>query len=385
MWMMWLAILVPIAAAVFCYVVHSRKMAWWEYAVPLVVTLLVIALTSACTEGLQTRDIEYHGGWLVTAAHHLEWDEEVPCRHPIYRTESYECGDSKTSRTCTREVFVGYEHPYDVDDHPPYWEIFDSNGYQIEIEPEQYAELRAKFANETERIDEHPSYHSKPGGRYETRWPGDAVTLTPVVTEHAYVNRVQATSESVYKTRPVTEAEKRQYRPFAYPKIERNYEMTSVLPSTLLSGSVAIDKLNAILGRKKQVRVFVLLFTNQPEEAGRVQERFWQRGNKNELNVCVGLDNAKQVLWAYVFSWTKREDLKIDIRDWLIEHKALDLTALAAYLGPEIEAKWERRHFKEFNYLSVDPPGFAIALCWLLSALATGGVCWWAVENDTNA
>jgi hypothetical protein len=86
--------------------------------------------------------------------------------------------------------------------------------------------------------------------------------------------------------------------------------------------------MNALLGRKHQIRVWVLLYRDQPRDISKRQEALWKGGNKNELVICVGLNKANEFQWAEVFSWTKREDLKVSVRDYIQAQKKLDLVAL---------------------------------------------------------
>ncbi len=51
---------------------------------------------------------------------------------------------------------------------------------------------------------------------------------------------------------------------------------------------------------------------------------------------------------------------------------------------PLIQEKWQRKHFRDFNYLTVDPPTWAVILVYLLTIAASGGLSVWVVMNDLN-
>jgi len=79
-----------------------------------------------------------------------------------------------------------------------------------------------------------------------------------------------------------------------------------------------------------------------------------------------------EVNWCHVFSWSKSESLKTSIEDFVaIDSKQLDLASLASFLEPNIVSSWEKRNWHDFDYLSVEPPTWAVVLIWIMSAVAT--------------
>lgn len=71
---------------------------------------------------------------------------------------------------------------------------------------------------------------------------------------------------------------------------------------------------------KHQVRVWVLLFNNLPRETGLLQEAYWVNGNKNELVICIGL-NEDKIMWSHIFSWTESQTIKIELRNFIYPSK----------------------------------------------------------------
>src|SRR4051812_24284704 len=113
--LIWLSLFIPIIISIYVYYQHEREVVWWEYVIIFSAPLLFILIAKSACEYAQTRDTEYLGGYVTTAEYFEDWDEEVPCSHPIYCTRTYECGDGKTSRTCTEQYECGKQHAYDVD------------------------------------------------------------------------------------------------------------------------------------------------------------------------------------------------------------------------------------------------------------------------------
>ena len=157
--MVWLALLIPFFTAILLYVVYRHKTLWWEFAIPFGVSIILIFVLKLCAEISQVIDTEYWGGWVVKSEYYEEWDEEVPCSHAKYRTETgyrtvTDSDGNSHQESYTYEVFEGYEHPYDVDDHPPYWQIIESNGATIKIDRSQFEQLCRQFGNR-KKIDLH--------------------------------------------------------------------------------------------------------------------------------------------------------------------------------------------------------------------------------------
>jgi hypothetical protein len=366
----WFALLIPILLTIGATLITKSKVPVIAYALPLAISLILITVCKGCSETIQTRDTEYWGSYVEKASYYEDWDERVSCRHPRYRTETRTrtVTDSKgksSTETYTVQVHDGYYHSYDVDYHAPYWEAIDSQGHAINISKDTWEYYTSIFQNKTFK-DMHRDYHSDDGDAYETEWNGKFETVQPVTMTHIYENRVQA-SNSVFNYKELRDREKVGLYEYADKGV---LNTPSVLPSGI-PGEEDLEKMNALLGEKKQVRVWMLVFNNQPREISKRQEAFWKGGNKNELVICVGTNNGRDIAWAEVFSWTKREDLKVSVRDYLQSQKTLDIKSFTPWLTKEIESKWERRQFKEFSYLTVEPTPWAIGITFVLTLIAS--------------
>lgn len=267
-----------------------------------------------------------------------------------------------------------------MDYHPPYWQVVDSNGITIGIDGGTFERLCQKFKSR-EFVNLHRCFHSKNGNLYRTVWNGDDLLLEPVVTSHTYENRVKA-STSVFKFEKV---DPKTFGLFDYPPIENFYQQRSILGDGGLTQPVAesiLQKRNAKIGASKQVRLFILVFRDQPIQAGFEQQNYWQNGNKNEFVVTIGVDRQNHVQWCHPFSWTEVESLKIETRDYVVNQKQLDLEKLVNWLIPEVQGKFQRKHFKDFNYLTVEPPMWAVGLTFLFTCMVNAGVGFWIVQNE---
>lgn len=371
----WFAMVVPFATAFVLYRWYHHRTLWWEFLIPIVVSVLLITVSKLLAEKYQTWDHEYWGGWVTQAEYFEDWNQRVPCSHPKYVTRT----DSKGR---THQEFAGYQHVYDVDYHPEYWEVNDSNGATISVSRDKFEELCDHFGNR-KFVELHRSYHTNDGDKYVTSWDESDELLEPVTTIHSYENRVQA-SHSLFN---FPEVDPEEYGLFEYPKVEDFYHCPSILGESGPSGAGAERVLalaNAKLGAWKQVRLWVVIFQDQPLAAGLAQQNYWKGGNKNEFVVCIGVNEQHQVQWCYPFSWTEVESLKVDTRNFVIEQQGqtLDLERIVTWLAPEIEKRFVRKQFADFDYLQVEPPVWAVILTFILTIGANVGLSAWIIHNE---
>jgi hypothetical protein len=372
--MIWMAMFIPFITIGLLLWKFSRKITPWEYGLILGVPLLAILISKGCIETFQTSDDEYWGGHVLNSEYYESWDEKVSCRHPRYETYTDSNGNTHTR-------FVGYDHAYDVDWHQPYWVINTTIG-AFHVPEDRFSRLVHKFGNKT-FVDLHRRYYSKDGDKCVAVWKNDLETLEPVTTIHSYCNKVQA-SNSVFNFKEVNPKD---FGLFEYPKVNSEYKQRSIIGNggaDHIQAETKLDYFNATLGNKKQVRMFVLVFKNQPLQAAFDQENYWKGGNKNEFITCIGVDDSLIIQWAHIFSWSEVEDLKIDARDQLEKDKPLELVKYVEWLGTNIEERFKRKSFTDFDYLSVDPPMGAIIFVYLLTIAICIGIGVWAVRNELD-
>ncbi len=381
--LIWFALLIPVGLALYLAWAHGRSVTRWELTGLLLVALATVAIAKVTTDKALTADTEYWGGWIAQATYDEAWNERVSCRHTRYRKETYTTTDSDGhSVTRTRSVPDGTMHAYDVDEHPARWEAQDSNGASLSVSREHFERLARQF-DSRRFVDMNRRYHTRDGDRYVTEWQGNDAAFEPATTQHRYENRIQA-STSLYKRKPVKPADKERFQLFDYPRIRDVYRLDALMGDggpKAAAANARLNRANAKLGAKKQVRLWLLVFKNQPREAGLAQEDYWLGGNKNEFILTVGVDDQSRVLWAHPISWTKVEDLKIEARNVAQEQETFDPEALAVWLEREVEARFVRRSFSEFSYLTVEPPLPALGLSYLVVSLVSGGFALWAVKN----
>lgn len=375
----WLALVIPVVAIIFMYIFFKKKIAWWEASSIFLIILVFIAIMKYGTEVSQTNDVEYIQDYIVKVEHFDEWDEWVTqtCTRQCCCTRN-----SKGEETCGTETYDCSYRRY----NPEYWQITTASGNVYNTSKEMYDRLMVQFKTTPSFVDMNRDFYTIDGDMQYFEWNRVVESVECIITSHTYENRIQA-SHSVLNFPTVDTSYIRFYQLKEYPQIY-NYTASALLGYRNDNIDRYINQSNALYASSKQVKVFYLVFKNQPLDAALKQEQYWKGGNKNEVNICIGIDNDNNIKWSYVFSWTKENDVKIKIRDYINEQKNIadsSFINIINYSNKEIVDKFERRHFKEFSYLTVEPTKSAVVWTYIISLILTIGMCVWAVMNEFDS
>ena len=188
----------------------------------------------------------------------------------------------------------------------------------------------------------------------------------------------------------VGEKEVKQYGLFKYPTFYGGYEVQTIIDATGRYWKVPDKRfsyVNGILGPKRFLRIWVLIFRDQPREAMHYQEGYWYNGNKNEFIICIGADKAGNINWGGVISWTEVEELKVEFRDY-VENKMGKVTdesllELAAVAERELGKRYVKPEFTDkFHHLAIRPSTTSMVVVAFIIVIINGLVAWWVVKND---
>jgi len=365
--MEWLALGIPVIFAIILLLFFKHKTQWWEPLPSLVIGLILIASFKGCSEHSLTRDTEYHNGYITEVWYYEDWSEWIT------RTCSreYACGedcttDSEGRTSCsTRYCTEYYDCSYE-DYNPEYWMVKNNLGETWRISKAEYQKLVKLFGNQSYVNMNRPYCCGNDGDAYVTYYQGEPEKLQHTATVHTYENRVQA-SNSVFKFQEISDEDADSLGLFDYPKIIGNYSQDHLLGIKDHKIEQKLDYLNAKLGKKKEVKAFVTVFKNKPANYGELQESYWKGGNKNELNIVLGLSNDGTLAWSKIMTWSESQELKIEIRNHLQSRKGekLNFDGFIDFLYKEIDEKFIRKEFSDFSYLEVEmTDGQIKALYW---------------------
>jgi hypothetical protein len=372
--MIWFALIIPVLVSIFLYAAYKHKTLWWEFIIPVIISVIAIFFSKLGVEKIGISDKEYWGSWAVNIVYLEEWDEWIT------QTCSRTTTDSKGN---THTEWYDCSHR---DYHPPEWYIIDSANTEINISQKEYERIAKLWGNQV-FVELNRHYYRIDGDKYQCGFnyktsPEDH--LIPVTTIHNYENRVQAAT-SVYKFRDISEEDIKRYALKEYPSIE-DYSCSSILGGVYPGVRKKLDYFNARYGALKELRVWLLIFRDQPIESGILQENYWKGSNKNEFVICIGLDKANNFQWSHVFSWTPAKETVIETRNYLYDNfkrmNPEDLESFVDYCTQNLLVKFKRREFQEFSYLTVNPPIWAVIMVYLLVLGINIGLSFWIIKNE---
>jgi hypothetical protein len=381
----WLNLLIPLIAAGILLKFFAKKLTWWEVLIPMLSCLLFIVIFKAIVEKVQTSDTEYHGA-LVSSARYYE-----PYTTWVHKTCSYtvSCG-----KNCTRTVY--YDCSY-CDENGPEWEITNTLGETWSISQAQYNYLMKKWQAKPNfvELNRDINYHGgcgQDGDAYQVDWNKLPLTAESTTKAKTYENRIQA-AHTAFDYPIITDNDKKQFKLFDYPDVD-GYTQQTVLGLDSIKWVNKRDKwymnqwatfLNGQLGVKKHARIYFLYFKDMPAVAADMQEAYWDGGNDNEIVVCVGLSSkSRDIQWVRPFSWSPIGRIIPDVREDIMKHKSFDATSLSKVVWYHVNREFKRRHFEEFDYVTVDPPTWAKWVTFFITLGITIGVCYWSITNDID-
>jgi len=345
----WLFIFIPVVVSLIILLFWTKKIVWWEVALLIVPSSLLILLLNTIMVSYNTSDTEYLGSYITSVNYYEPWNEEVPCRHPIYCTRTYPCGKS----TCTSTYVCGHVHLYDVDYHPEYWTKEDNYGNEFNISESEFKALQKLFNTKSKFVELNRDYHSIDGDAYINEWAGEPERSSTMVDDGSYVNKIMA-SHSVFKFENITEKEVKKFGLYNYPAIVNDNQKVVLGHKISATTERKLKYLNGYYGPKKEFKMFVLFFKNKSESVVRKQRSYWEGGNKNEFIICIGIDGSGNYQWVDAFSWMSKPSLEVEVEDFIDKNKDMSLKSLADWMPKQIEDHWKRRNFDDFDYLQVE-------------------------------
>ena len=325
---------------------YQKKDDWVPMTwISLGISVLVILITILVMRHGNFSDIEYLSSYYVKVRHTDKWNEY------IHKTCTRRVPDGKDSEGRTKYREETYDCSY-VETHPERWLKYDVSGKEEYIDEEEFDYLRKLWHSKGVFVDMHRRYHTIDGDAQDYYWCGEWLHCKTFTWTHSYENRVQG-SESILRYREIGQEEAMELGLYDYPEVT----WSNNDPSPIMGfnpGPYATQKikyLNSMYGKEKQIHIFILVW---PEEKGvqitEDQKAYWQGGNKNELVICIGVDETAIVKWANCFSWQDNTELDVRCRNWLMEHGRLDINALGDWLIKNL-GLWKRKEFKDFSYI----------------------------------
>lgn len=387
-----------VLTAIFLLIFFKKYVVWWELLLLIGVPTLLSFGEKALVDSVSAQFTEYWGDEVAYVVEEEPWNEWVSrtC------TETYACGtDSKGNTTyCTRTYDCSYQ-----DDIGPKWYAITKLGTHINITESKYEKLKKQFGNKKTKTKTRHNYatrdrcvssngtkfQGKSVGKvsyvWQTNWNKSYDTQEPVVTKHSYENRIKASDYTVFNYIEVSKEKADSLKLYDYPIFDRDY---FTYPSMLGWNNKKVQKewkkINGALGYDKQVRIWVLIHHTTDDEIGILQENYWVGGNKNELVINIGVDKENNIVWNHIFTWSTSQGMVSNIEHYINGKKLneKDMLDIANFTKKEVNKNWERLEFTQFDYLTVEPPLWAVILAYVFTLLVCIGLSVFIVRNDIN-
>ena len=387
----WLCLIIPVLAVLTLAIFFNRKMVWWEYLLMFGVPVIAIVIAKIAVEKTATADREFWNSYVTYVDYTEEWStwDDETCSRQVCHTD---CSGSGENRTCTENCHTEYYDCSHCDNHPPTWVATDNLGKTYGISQQMFEDLCIRWGNRTfvdmNRFIDHHFLCGQDGDGYRTVFDNTFEHTQPICVVHFYENRVQA-SQSVFNFQKVDLTDIKKYGLYGY---EYNSDIFNYNPIMGIADPVASKRLNwwnAKLGAMKKVHMLILVFTDQPRDAGDLQESYWCSGNKNELVLCIGINKERMVQWTKVFSWTEVDRLKLDVERTTYmmfsdtgTGRPLNMVQVVDTMATMVQRSFVKKSFKDFSYLSVEPSGKALLITFIVTLVISAGLGVFCCMND---
>ncbi len=374
--MLILCFIIPFIACLILFLFFRKATTWWEYIVLVLPSILLTVILYFSLKYVGTTDTEYLGYYVTKTSYYEPWNEYI---HQTCSREVYDGRDEDGNAKYRTEY---YDCSY-VEWHSAYWTMTNNNGHEIAIKESTYNRICQKFGTPKRFVDMHRHYHTVDGDCYECHFNGDRNQMWTLTTEHQYKNKILK-SKSIFNYSEVSEEDKKDYRLFDYPDYTYEYDQSPIMSEVYIPKAVvdSFKYLNAYYGLRYQFRAYVMVWKNAPLETSTLQEDYFVGGNKNELCICISVNNANQIQWVRTFSWEDKPNLEVEI-DHLWEYGAsLDLMKLNRYLLKNVPREWHRKAFADFEYINNMLTTGQWVLILILTLVFNIGMCCYIILND---
>lgn len=340
-----LVLLIPPLVALLALAIGKGAISLKELLVQETIVFLLVGISYAIALHCRTSDVETWNG--VVAGKQKSSEH---CCHPYCCQTCQSCStDSKGNTTCHSYCCqTCYWHSYDVR-----WDAWSSNSENIYAngcnspstgEPERYTAIR---------IGE------------------------PTAVEHEFTNYIKGNPDSLLRREGAMNNFGLKIPP--YPQVYDLYRSQRFLTVGVkvpdpVGLNERLSEINAKWGAPKKVNIITVVVREADEKYLEALREAWLGGKINDIVVVVGLyDDSSTIAWAGVISWTKSEQVKVDLRNAIMALGQFDPQKFLQVVEQEVSSKYEHRRISDFEYLkaSIEPSSTAKTVIWVLSLVLT--------------
>lgn len=218
----------------------------------------------------------------------------------------------------------------------------------------------------------------RPGDSDPARWKAIRIG-EPTAVEHSYTNYIKGNPDSIMRRQGA--AERFKGRLPSYPEVYdwyriRRFIAIGVPVEGLDALNGRLSEINGRLGARKKVNVVVVVVNESDQRYLEALRETWLGGKINDFVVVVGAPEPPAIAWAGVLSWTRNEDLKVQVRDEVVALGTFDGTKVLDIVERNVEAKFEHRPISDFEYLksTIEPSSTVTWIIGILGVLMALGL-----------
>jgi hypothetical protein len=308
----------PVLIALGFLIFGNKKVTLKEFLVQLAVQVAIAGISAGIIYYANTSDTEIINGTVTNKK-----QNKVGCRHS-YQCNCYTtCSSCGKSECCSTHCSTCYEHSFDYD-----WDVYMSYGDEIAVDT----------------ID-------RQGLKEPPRWTAVKIG-EPASTTKTYTNYVKAAPDTLFRKVSIEG-----FSPPTYPKniydlyrLNRLVTVGANVPDSN-AWNAALSEINARLGPRKQANVVLVLTKDKPQDWFYALEASWIGGKKNDIVVVASVDDALVPQWVSVMAWSKKELVKVTIRDGLMSLSKLTVAETMKVIESNVLEGYERKPMEDFEYL----------------------------------
>lgn len=340
------------------------------------VPFLVPLSTSLIDQKISTVDTEFWTNTVQSVEYHEYWEEYV------HKTCTRECcctTNSNGNRSCSTET---YDCSY-CDKNPIEYYAISEEGVEKQISEQYYKYYVKKFGKKPHKVDLHRNitYYGGcgvDGDKFVSNWPKTDSTYESFTTKHTYANKVR--KSKIHGFKKLTKEQKKLV--YDYPTINGVKQRHLIgLDNKYIEHK--LDVFNGTKGKKLQIKVFVFVY-KQNESIGELQEQYFQRGNKNELLLLIGMDSTGVITWKKTLSWTQSGEV-LEALDFAVTQHKNNLPKIIDQVLEVTEKNWVRTEFTPLNAITnLTISKAAIIMNIILTILICGGLLYTGITQDVK-
>lgn len=350
--MFWVNFVIILSVATFLKIYKNTHYSLKELGIQIGATfaILTIAYFTIFTTTTDLKQTEFWNGQVSNVTFEEKWTEEYDCSY----TECSGSGKNEKCRTVHKTCYT---------DHPDNYFITTSNQTQISINEHNWITFSKDFgAKEVKMNRSSQTLGSRARGEGDI-WYVYPNKNIPVAEEHSYINYIVASKRTIHKQFQTEISEDDKKSLYEYPqlfntkygKIGVNRVLGKQHLDTNISNEyeVFINEFNALVGKTKEVNIFLYVLKNKDRRFLRTIESSLKY-NKNDAIIVLNIDDNGAITWSDSVNFLSGAKFIISAKSQFDNLNINEIDKMKVAISTLVNKEWERVEMKNFEYLLGD-------------------------------